>query len=241
MNKTVALLKRGMDITGSVVGLALGAPLMGAIAAAIKLDDGGPIFYRQVRAGSNDDASADPAEVWTFRMYKFRTMRTDAEKLGAQFAQERDPRVTRIGGFLRRTRLDEIPNLINVLKGEMSIIGPRPERPEHLTNLSAAIPFFEERMRNVRPGITGLAQVNLDYLGHLGDDHQMAHIRDFLVNPFDLDYSDDGEPVTADDMRTKILFDFAYAATLEKVSSWLRTDLEIVIKTPMVMFRGKGR
>jgi lipopolysaccharide/colanic/teichoic acid biosynthesis glycosyltransferase len=241
VNKTVGFLKRSFDIVGSALGLAVASPLLGAVAAAIKLDDGGPIFSRQTRAGAHMSAEGDATNVYEYKMLKFRTMRVDAEKSGQAIrAQEGDPRVTRVGRFLRRTRLDEIPNLFNVLKGEMSIIGPRPERPATIHNLAAAIPFFEERMRNVRPGITGLAQVNLDYLGHLGDDHQLAHIREFLVNPFDLDY-DSSESNEADDMRTKILFDFAYAASLEKVSSFLMTDFEILVKTPMVMFLGKGR
>jgi lipopolysaccharide/colanic/teichoic acid biosynthesis glycosyltransferase len=241
VNKTVAKLKRAFDVVGSVVGLTVTAPLLAGIAAAIKIEDGGPIFYRQTRAGANMDAEGDATDVYTYQMLKFRTMRPDAEKMGKAIrATEGDPRVTRIGRLLRRTRLDEIPNLVNVLKGEMSIIGPRPERPETIHNLSAAIPFFEERMRMVRPGITGLAQVNLDYLGHLSEGHELAKLRDDLVNPFKLDY-DSSESSEGDDMRTKILFDFAYAASLEKVSSFIRTDLEIIFKTPMVMFLGKGR
>jgi lipopolysaccharide/colanic/teichoic acid biosynthesis glycosyltransferase len=240
VNKTVAWLKRAFDVATSTVALTVGAPFIGAIAAAIKLDDGGPVLYKQTRAGAHMSADGAAADVYTYEIYKFRTMRVGAEKGEAIRATEGDPRVTRVGKLLRRTRLDEIPNFINVLKGEMSVIGPRPERPETIHNLAAAIPFFEERMRDVRPGITGLAQVNLDYLGHLGDDHQLAHIRDALVNPFGLDY-DSGESNEADDMRTKILFDFAYAASLEKVSTFMRTDLEILLKTPLVMLLGKGR
>jgi lipopolysaccharide/colanic/teichoic acid biosynthesis glycosyltransferase len=173
-------------------------------------------------------------------MIKFRTMRVDAEKGSSRpiRAAEGDPRVTRVGRILRKTRLDELPQLLNVLRGEMSIVGPRPERPETIHDLSAAIPFFEERMRFVKPGITGLAQVNLDYMGHMGENHRLAHLRSFLVNPFGLAYSDTTE---ADDMRTKILFDFSYAACLERLRSFLITDLEVIVRTPMVMIRAKGR
>jgi len=181
----------------------------------------------------------DATDVYTFDMIKFRTMNPDAEKGGKAIrASEGDPRVTRVGKVLRKTRLDELPQLINVLRGEMSIVGPRPERPETIHDLTAAIPFFEERMHMVKPGITGLAQVNLDYMGHMGDDHDLAHLRQFLVNPFGLEYDGTTE---ADDMRTKIMFDFAYSASMERVRSFLLTDLEIIFRTPLVMILGKGR
>jgi lipopolysaccharide/colanic/teichoic acid biosynthesis glycosyltransferase len=239
VDKKVKIVKRAMDVIGAAVGLLVTSPLLAAIAAAVKLDDGGPVFYRQKRAGAHMSPEGDATQVYTYDMVKFRTMRVDAEKGGAPIrAGKIDPRVTKIGKLLRKTRLDELPQLINVLKGEMSIIGPRPERPETIQNLAAAIPFFEERMREVKPGITGLAQINLDYMGHLGDDHELAHLREFLVNPFELNYNDANE---ADDMRTKILFDFVYSASLERLSSFLRTDLEIIARTPLVMILGKGR
>lgn len=240
MNKHVRLIKRAMDVAGSLLGLAAGAPVFAFAAVAIKLDDGGPVFYFQQRAGAQMDSEGDATDVYTFDMIKFRTMRTDAEKGSNRpvRASEGDPRVTRIGRLLRKTRLDELPQLINVLKGEMSIIGPRPERPETIMDLTAAIPFFEERMHMVKPGITGLAQVNLDYMGHLGDDHDLAHLRAFLVNPFGLEYDGTTE---ADDMRTKIMFDFVYSASMEDLKAFLLTDLEVVVKTPLVMILGKGR
>src|SRR5215470_13800547 len=163
MNWKVRIAKRAVDIVGSVVGLAVSAPLVPLIAAAIKVDSKGPIFYRQRRAGpligserANGQQHFRFAE---FDMLKFRTMRTDAEKhTGAVLAKVDDPRITRVGRFLRKTRLDELPQLWCVFKGDMSLVGPRPERPELLTHLAMAIPLFEERMRDVKPGITGFAQ-----------------------------------------------------------------------------------
>jgi len=238
----VRVFKRAIDIVGSMVGLTLTAPLMGLIAAAIKLDDRGPIFYKQKRAGAHMGMEGDPTDVYVYEMFKFRTMRTNAESGAAApiRASENDPRVTRIGRVLRKTRLDELPNLFNVLIGQMSIVGPRPERPETIQNLTAAIPFFEERMRMVKPGITGLAQINLDYMGHMGDRHELSPLRKTLVNPFLLNYSYSTSS-EADDMRTKLLFDFAYSASLEKISSFLQMDLEIMLRTPLVMILGKGR
>jgi lipopolysaccharide/colanic/teichoic acid biosynthesis glycosyltransferase len=172
-------------------------------------------------------------------MLKFRTMRPDAERTtGAIIAKEGDPRVTRVGRFLRKTRLDELPQFWNVLKGDMSLVGPRPERPELLSNLALAIPFFEERMRNVKPGITGLAQVNLGYSGRAPEDSPFKQFKAQLTNPFQLDGADDAE---ADDMRMKMLFDLAYSANLEAFRTFLTTELTIIAKTPMVMLRGLGR
>jgi lipopolysaccharide/colanic/teichoic acid biosynthesis glycosyltransferase len=175
----------------------------------------------------------------TFPMIKFRTMMKDAEaKTGATLAKKNDMRITRIGGFLRKTRLDECPQFFNVLKGDMSIVGPRPERPELLENLSAAVPFFEERVRFLKPGITGLAQINLNYSGQLYPNHPLYKMKELLTNPFELANADDS---TADDMRTKMLFDHAYSASLEKFSTFLYTEFSIILKTPWVMLFGKGR
>ena len=137
-------------------------------------------------------------------------MRVDAEKLtGAILAQENDPRITRVGRFLRKTRLDELPQFWNVLKGEMSLVGPRPERPELLVNLALAIPFFEERMRDIKPGITGLAQISLGYTGRAPEHSEVAAFEATLTNPFGLEEAEGAE---ADDMRMKLLFDLAYSA-----------------------------
>jgi lipopolysaccharide/colanic/teichoic acid biosynthesis glycosyltransferase len=240
LDTKVKLVKRFMDVAGSALGLAISSPFFAFIATAVKLDDGGPVFYKQRRAGAHMDREGDATEVYTYDMIKFRTMRTDAEAGSDRpiRATEGDPRVTRVGRFLRKTRLDELPQLFNVLIGEMSIVGPRPERPETLEDLAAAIPFFEERMRMVKPGITGLAQINLDYMGHMGETHDLAHLKDFLVNPFELGYEGTTE---ADDMRTKILFDFVYSASMESLSAFLKTDIEVILRTPLVMILGKGR
>jgi lipopolysaccharide/colanic/teichoic acid biosynthesis glycosyltransferase len=172
-------------------------------------------------------------------MLKFRSMRVDAEKLtGAILAGENDPRVTRVGRLLRKTRLDELPQLWNVLAGDMSLVGPRPERPELFENLALAIPFFEERMRDCKPGITGLAQISLGYTGRAPRGSVVAQMDDCLVNPFKLANADGSE---ADDMRTKLLFDLAYVASLEHFRSFIDTELMIIVKTPWVMLRGLGR
>jgi lipopolysaccharide/colanic/teichoic acid biosynthesis glycosyltransferase len=239
---SVRIFKRVIDVVGSVVGLAVTAPLYPIIGAAIYLDCPGPLLYRQKRAGQLIGPSANGNggfEFVEFEMLKFRTMRTDAEhKTGAVLASEGDPRVTRIGRFLRRTRLDELPQFINVLAGQMSLVGPRPERPELLSNLALAIPFFEERMRNVKPGITGLAQVSLGYSGRAPKEAEInAHLAS-LTNPWKID---DAEGATADDMRMKLLFDLAYSASLEKFSSFLQTEVGVLFRTPWVMLRGLGR
>jgi lipopolysaccharide/colanic/teichoic acid biosynthesis glycosyltransferase len=161
------LAKRLLDVVGSGVGLAILAPVVPMIAAAVYLDDPGPVFYKQRRAGMlkgfRKTDGLDAPEFEEFDMYKFRSMRVDAEKMtGAVLAQEDDPRITRIGKFLRKSRLDEIPQLWNVFKGEMSLVGPRPERPEFVTSLTRTIPFYGER-HAIRPGLTGWAQVRYTY------------------------------------------------------------------------------
>ncbi|MFO0629195.1 MAG: sugar transferase [Polyangiales bacterium] len=238
MDRTVQVCKRVMDVIGAGVGLAVCAPLMPVIAAAVYLDNPGPILYGQVRVGRTSAEHLDLDHLPTFKMWKFRSMRVDAEKGKAQLASTNDDRITRVGRFLRKSRLDELPQFWNVLVGDMSIVGPRPERPELVKTLSAVIPMFEERTRMVRPGITGLAQVSLDYLGRIPADSAIAHLKDTLVNPFKLEGVEDS---IADDMRTKLLYDLAYAARLEGFWSFLLTDLEIIVRTPFVMLAARGR
>lgn len=153
-------LKRGIDIVVSVLGLTVMAPLFPFVAAAIYLDSPGAIFYRQTRLGKGGRP---------FELIKLRSMIPNAEQAGAAvWARKNDVRITRVGNFLRRTRLDEIPQLINVLKGEMSIIGPRPERPEFVDDLQDDIPFYRARL-SVKPGLTGWAQTKYRY-GNSVDD-----------------------------------------------------------------------
>lgn len=155
--KVTALLmlsKRLMDILCSLLGLVFFAPFAPLVMLAIKLDSPGPIFFRQVRVGQGDVP---------FELIKFRSMRQDAEKgTGAVWALQSDPRVTRLGSFLRKSRIDEIPQLINVLAGQMSLVGPRPERPEFVRDLNKVIPYYSER-HFVKPGVTGWAQVRYPY------------------------------------------------------------------------------
>src|SRR6188768_234656 len=236
----VAIVKRAIDIFVAGVGLLLGSPLFALIAVAIRLDSPGPVLYRQRRAGALQGRGADGrARFADFEMLKFRSMRIDAEKFtGAVLAEENDPRVTRVGRFLRKTRLDELPQLYNVLMGDMSMVGPRPERPELLENLTLAIPFFEERLRDAKPGITGLAQVSLDYSGHAPAGSAVCAFENSLLNPYGFEQA---RGALADDMRTKLLFDLAYVAALEHFFTFIATELYVVVKTPWVMLRGLGR
>jgi exopolysaccharide biosynthesis polyprenyl glycosylphosphotransferase len=148
------LTRRFISIGVSLVGLILTAPLIPLIMLVIKLDSPGPVLYRQRRVGKGGRL---------FDVIKFRTMRQDAEAgNGPQWAGEHDPRVTRVGKFLRTSRLDEIPQLWCVLKGDMAFVGPRPERPEFVEWLSREIPYYGVR-HIVRPGLTGWAQVRYKY------------------------------------------------------------------------------
>jgi lipopolysaccharide/colanic/teichoic acid biosynthesis glycosyltransferase len=173
-----------VDLLGAAVLLAVLWPVMLLVAVLVKLTSAGPIIYSQERVGLNlrakkrdrrqppprgprdgierrgtgQDRRQDSAYGKPFTLYKFRTMRTDAEKFGAQLATKHDPRVTPIGRFLRRARLDELPQLINVLRGEMSLVGPRPERPEFIQKLSLEVPNYLNRL-GLKPGLTGLAQI----------------------------------------------------------------------------------
>lgn len=216
------------------------ALILPVLSLLIYLDSPGPIFYRQKRASVLQGWVGKGQCAFTpFWMLKFRTMRVDAERgTGAVLAEENDPRITRVGRFLRRSRLDELPQLWNVLKGEMSLVGPRPERPELLENLTLAIPFFEERMRGCKPGITGLAQVSLTYSGAAPEGSPVAALANSLTNPWGFE---EARGALADDMRTKLLFDLAYVASLERFTTYIAMELWIIVQTPLVMLRGVGR
>ena len=156
-------IRRLFNLFMAMVGTLLSLPIALLAAIAIKLDSPGPIFYTQERVGKNGR---------TFKIIKFRSMRQDAEKGGvAQWAAERDPRITRIGNFLRKTRIDEIPQFINILRGDMSFVGPRAERPVFVEQLTEQIPFYSQR-HLVEPGLTGWAQVNYGYGASVEDSMQ---------------------------------------------------------------------
>ncbi|WP_396954542.1 sugar transferase [Neobacillus sp.] len=146
-------IKRFSDILFSILGLLISSPIMLLFAVLIKLETPGPVFFTQERVGLNGV---------NFNVIKLRSMGIDAEKHGAQWAEINDARVTKIGAFIRKTRIDEIPQFINILKGEMSLVGPRPERPIFTTQFNKEIPGFVDRLA-VKPGLTGWAQVNGGY------------------------------------------------------------------------------
>ncbi len=175
------LVKRLLDVSVATVLLVLLSPVMLIVAVLVRLSSPGPIIFRQVRVGLNRrrperdrrQRREPPAETdrrrhrdrrqefaygMPFTLYKFRTMYVDAEKQGARLATRDDPRITPIGRILRKTRLDELPQLVNVIRGEMSLVGPRPERPEFIERLSEEIPDYLQRLC-LKPGVTGLAQI----------------------------------------------------------------------------------
>lgn len=188
LSPTTRFAKRTLDIVVATGLLLLLWPVMLLTAIAVKLTSPGPVIFKQTRVGLNlrkkktdrrkKNIGPPPGEVERrriendrrneykygkeFTLYKFRTMRNDAERNGAQFAVKGDSRVTPIGRFLRKTRIDELPQLWNVLKGEMSMVGPRPERPEFIEHLSKEIPDYIQRL-GLKPGLTGLAQVENGY------------------------------------------------------------------------------
>lgn len=201
------LCKRVFDILCALCALVVLAIVFVPIALAIKLDSRGPIFYRQLRVGQ---ATARATRL--FWLTKFRTMRVDAEaQTGAVWAAKNDPRVTRVGRFLRKSRLDELPQAWNVLVGEMSVVGPRPERPQFFHRLETEIPFYIERTFGLKPGITGLAQVSQGY------------------------------DESVEDVRSKVLFDHAYALQISRPLRWFVTDVSIVFRTVSTMVLGKGQ
>jgi len=174
--RTAALLKRLLDIGLSSVGLVVGLPLGLLIAAFIRLDSRGPIFYRQERVGRHEVV---------FSLIKFRSMIPGAEGQGAIWASANDHRVTRIGRILRKLHLDELPQLWNILRGDMSFIGPRPERPEFVSALKAEIPFYSLR-HVVKPGLTGWAQVNYRYAASIEDSREKLEFDLYYISRMSL-------------------------------------------------------
>ena len=229
--KLSALIKRTIDIVVSLgmisVGFIPGLIICGLIVA----DSPGAPLFRQVRVKRHKRQSyrdlRTPTESDTFAMFKFRTMYKDAEKrTGVITAVENDPRVTRIGRFLRRTRLDELPNFINVLIGDMSIVGPRPDRMKILVDSSKNFPLVFERLRFVRPGITGLAQLELKSNGTIPEEKQE------LIDS--LPELDRNKP--ANEYRFKAYFEAAYVLGMTSFSVFLKREIYIMLKTPIVMF-----
>jgi lipopolysaccharide/colanic/teichoic acid biosynthesis glycosyltransferase len=193
--------KRAFDVAASVGGLIVFAPVMAAAAVAIKLSSPGPVLFSQERIGLNrrledrrgptnghngfdrrkNDRRGDRKAGKPFKMYKFRSMAVNAENGVPKWTERNDPRVTTVGRILRKTRIDEMPQFFNVLRGDMSIVGPRPERDYFYAQVDEKIPQFPQRLR-VKPGLTGLAQVNVGYTNNVEDmrkklEHDLKYIR----------------------------------------------------------------
>jgi lipopolysaccharide/colanic/teichoic acid biosynthesis glycosyltransferase/glycosyltransferase involved in cell wall biosynthesis len=202
----VRILKRAIDVLAGLFGLVLAAPVMLVVAVAIRLDSPGPVLFSQERVRTRIDGH----EV-TFRLYKFRSMVENAEQAsGPVWATEHDPRITRVGRVLRQTRLDELPQLFNVLAGDMSLVGPRPERPHFTRELRAMIPGYDDRIQAIKPGITGWAQIHCEY------------------------------DTSLDSVRRKLLYDLTYVAHLYSPVTYLLMELRILAKTVLVALTGKG-
>ncbi|HET9019982.1 MAG TPA: TIGR03013 family XrtA/PEP-CTERM system glycosyltransferase [Acetobacteraceae bacterium] len=170
------LLKRVVDLAVSSVMLLLFAPVLLLAVLAIRLDDGGPVLYRQDRVTRQGRI---------FRIMKLRTMRVDAERHGAVWAADKDARITRVGALLRRTRIDEMPQLFNVLRGDMSLVGPRPERPGFVAMLAEHLPLYHER-HMVKAGLTGWAQINYPYGASIDDarsklSYDLYYVKNFSI------------------------------------------------------------
>jgi len=198
--------KRTFDILGSALLLLLTWPFMLASAVAVRLTSPGPAIFRQERV--RHDSRGRPI---SFQMYKFRSMWVDAEaRSGPVWATVADPRITPVGRFLRKARLDELPQLWNVLRGDMTLVGPRPERPSFVTQLAGMIPGYTDRVARCKPGVTGWAQIHCEY------------------------------DTSIDSVRTKVLYDLAYVAHLYDLRSYLGMEVNVALRTVLVMVKGKG-
>lgn len=205
--KGIRMTKRVIDIVGATLGLILLSPVMFCVALAIRCESPGSILYRQVRVGKVEDSVTH-----LFYVIKFRSMSNDAEKnSGAVWATKHDPRVTRVGRFLRKSRLDELPQLWNVVKGDMALIGPRPERPAFYTQLNSAIPMYYERTHGVKPGISGLAQV---------------------MNGYD---------ENIEGVKSKLAWDFSYSLSMMSWNNWLNMEYRILTRTLLIVLLCKGQ
>lgn len=227
MITSVAITKRLIDIVLGVLVLVITAPFWVVIGLLIKLDSPGPVLYTQKRLRQKTVDPSSVTEEDMFDIYKFRTMRDKAEELtGAIHAARDDPRVTRVGKFLRATRLDELPNFINVVNGDMSVIGPRADRLQDRRSVAHLFPTVWNRTQFVKPGITGLAQISLKSDGSMESEyHRLLNLipsSDIIAN--------------ANGYRYKLYYDFSYACQLGNFWTFLVTDLKIAILTPVVMF-----
>ena len=206
LNRLDRAARRGADILVSALALLILTPLLLLVAILVKTTSKGPVFYSQIRVGRNhrigdrrssptnhagprdrrsDDRRDRSAHGRPFRIFKFRTMVVNAEEFGPQWSSQGDPRITPVGRILRLTRIDEIPQFLNVLLGDMSLVGPRPERPYFVDQFAGSIPHYRERLR-VRPGITGQAQVTLDYDSSVDDvkrklDQDLAYVKNRTI------------------------------------------------------------
>ncbi len=227
ISTTVLLLKRSLDIIGSLTGLILFCPVILAVSLAIKLTSPGPVFFHQRRVGHNGKI---------FSLIKFRSMKINAEgETGAVWAEEgkgkSDPRVTPIGDFLRKSHLDEIPQLFLVLMGSMSLVGPRPERPEFEGKLDKEFVYFKERTTNLKPGVTGIAQLtrevdpNFQVTAEKRSTHQAGNL---ILSEKSLRETND-----------KLLADHTYGIFLTRASllGVILLDLKIMIITVLNIFR----
>ncbi len=207
--------KRTLDVVAAGVGLLVLLPLLPLVALAIRLDSSGPVFFRQPRVGIDRRAGTTTGPDRrrrrdhggaVFPMIKFRTMRADAEKVaGPSWTADNDPRITRVGAVLRQTKIDELPQLWNVLRGEMSLVGPRPETPHFVAKLSEQLPVYRERVAGVKPGISGMAQIHCE---------------------------DDGSFFAS--LREKIYYDLLYGANLMRMRHWYEPiilDVGVILKT----------
>ena len=168
--------KRGFDIAASIFGILLTAPVMALTALAILVESGRPVFFRQNRVGLNGEL---------FEILKFRSMRQDSEKDGPSWAADGDKRITKVGKFIRKFRLDELPQFFNILEGQMSLVGPRPEQPYFCEVLEANLPFFAQR-HTVRPGVTGWAQIKYQYGSSIEDAKRKLELDLFYIKHLSL-------------------------------------------------------
>lgn len=226
----VRICKRLMDVVLSLLFLILFGPIMLLIAIGIKLTSPGPIFYKQRRLSRC--LSADSLDHLItlnkedeFAVYKFRTMPCDVEKNGAVISRVGDNRATCFGKILRKTRLDELPQFINVLKGDMSIVGPRPERYEINKMLESRFPIVWSRSLFVKPGITGLAQIKLRADGSIGEKDELSDA-----------ISEEEKGKNDDIVRYKLYYDATYMMNMVSFWTFLKQDIIIILKTPYTMF-----